>query len=208
MIKLFKDIPEEDVEALLPHAEISMTWLDRAFMFSGGLGAIGSTTMKVLSGGLLVFSRVLWTLSFGLGILAWRVIHGYRRTRMQRDSQRTKHLYYQNLSNNLGSIYTLVSLISQEELKEAGLAYFICATADPPIQSVGDLKSRCESLLTVRFGSPVDFDVADAVHTLDRLKLWSDRGTWRVHPPPMAACQLDAHSIERRKEMHHWRTSL
>lgn len=208
LIKLFKDIPEEDVEALLPHAEISMNWWDRAFMFSGGLGAISSTTMKILSGGLLAVSRILWTLSVGCAILAWRVFHGYRRTRVQRDSQRTRHLYYQNLSNNLGSIYTMVSLISQEELKEAGLAYFICATADPPIQSVGDLKSRCESLLTVRFGSPVDFDVADAVHTLDRMKLWSDRPSWRVHPPEKAAGLLALHCIERRTEMHHWKNCL
>lgn len=202
LIKIFKDIPEEDVEALLPHAEISMNWWDRAFMFGGGIGTIGTTTMKLLTASLLQW---LWILTVGFGVLTWRVFHGYRRTRLQRDSQRTRHLYYQNLSNNLGSIYTLVSLISQEEMKEAGLAYFVCATADPPIQSVGDLKSRCESLLTVRFGSPVDFDVADAVRTLDRLKLWCDRGNWRVHPPQMAAGLLSLHCIERRTEMHHWK---
>lgn len=214
LIKLFKDIPEEDVEALLPHAEVRMGWLDRVFMLSGGVGAAGSTAMKftsalkLLSTGLFAFSRLLWLLIFGFSVMTWRVFHGYRRTRMQRDSQRTRHLYYQNLSNNLGAIYTFVALVSQEELKEAALTYWVCTTAQPAIQSAEDLKARVERLLTDTFGSAIDFDVKDAIQTLDRMKLWNDRASWRVLPLEQAAARLSAHWIERRTEPHHWNRSV
>jgi hypothetical protein len=203
LLKMFKDIPEEDVEALLPHAEVSMSWLDRCFMLSGSAGALGPAALKVVAGGLAALTTAVWTLTIGLGLFVWRTFHGYRRTRLRRDSQRTRHLYYQNLSNNAGTIYTLSSLIAQEEMKEAVLAYFLCATAVLPIRHEADLCERARVLLREQFGVDVDFDAPDAVETLDHLNLWSDRAGFHVLPLEQAAGRLSAHWIDRRSESYH-----
>lgn len=207
LLKMFKDIPEEDVEALLPHAEVSMSWLDRCFMFSGSAGALGPAALKIVAGGLAALTTAVWTLTIGLGLFVWRTFHGYRRTRLRRDSQRTRHLYYQNLSNNAGTIYTLSSLIAQEEMKEAVLAYFLCAAPGPPIRHEADLRKRAMTLLREQFGVEVDYDAPDAIESLDHLNLWADRAGFHVLPLEQAAGRLSAHWIERRSESYHRRMS-
>ncbi|HOW69295.1 MAG TPA: DUF3754 domain-containing protein [Phycisphaerae bacterium] len=206
LLKMFKDIPEEDVEALLPHAEITMNWIDRLFMLGGGAGAIGSTTAqvaKIISAGLMVVSRLLWVVVFGAAVLFWRTLTGYRAARAKRDSQRTRHLYFQNISNNSGTIQMLISMTAQEEIKEAALAYVLCACGAGFLASEAELGAKAESYLRDRFGIQVDFDVADAVRTLDRLGLWDDREGMRVIPLAQAVARLRDHWLHHRSRDHH-----
>lgn len=104
LIKLFKDIPEAGVEALLPHAEVAMDWRDRLLVFGGGAGALGSSAGKILGfvKGVVFLSQLAWVLLVGFAGLAVRAFFGYRRARASRDSRRTQHLYFQNLANNAG----------------------------------------------------------------------------------------------------------
>ena len=138
-IKIFKDIPLGDLEALLPHAEVEMTWLDRVLMLGGGAGTVGTTAMKIskIALSFAMLSRLLWIVLFGAAILTYRTFMGYRRRRSDRDSQRTRHLYYQNLSNNGAALHTLVSLIEQEELKEAGPGVRLLPPTHRPILDAG-----------------------------------------------------------------------
>jgi hypothetical protein len=46
-LKLFREIPSADIEALLPHAEVEMTPLDRLWVVAGGLGALGGVATKI-----------------------------------------------------------------------------------------------------------------------------------------------------------------
>lgn len=206
LLKMFKDIPEEDVEALLPHAEITMSWIDRLFMLGGGAGAIGSTTAqvtKIVSASLLVVSRLLWVVLVGAAVLLWRTLTGYRAARAKRDSQRTRHLYFQNVANNSGTIQMLTSMTTQEEIKEATLAYLLCASSPEPISSEGELGTKVETYLRSRFGIQVDFDVTDAARTLDRLGLWQNRERMQVVPLTTAVSRLRDHWVHHRSQNHH-----
>ena len=189
LLKMFKEIPIEDVEALLPHAEVEMNWFDRVKMFSGGAGALGSTATKVF--GVLALTKLLWVVTIGLATLMVRTFLGYRRARINRDWQRTRHLYYQNLANNAGVIHKLVAMIAQEELKEALLAYAFCAApGSTALRKPEELDRRIETYLLQRFGAQVDFDGPDAIRTLERLELWNDRTALRVVPPQQALGRL------------------
>lgn len=206
LLKVFKDIPDEDVEALLPHARVTMTWVDRLFMFGGGAGAVGSTGMqvvKILSAGILAVSRLLWVVLFGMAVLLWRTFSGYRSAHNRRDSQRTRHLYYQNVANNVGALHMLVSMIAQEEAKEALLAWFMCAPGQPLVSSGEELGSRVETYLKERFRVDVDFDWPDAVRTLARLELWRDPERLLVLPPSEAIARLNEHWTARHSESYH-----
>ncbi|QOJ15456.1 MAG: DUF3754 domain-containing protein [Planctomycetia bacterium] len=206
LVKMFKDIPAADVDALLPHANASMSWLDRTFMISGGVGTLGTTAsqvVKFLSTGLLVASRMLWLLLFGCVMLTWRVFNGYRRARVTRDWHRTRHLYYQNVANNFGVISLLVTMISQEEQKEALLAYFAALLGRGHFEHSAQLRESVDELLRRHFGASVQFDLADALETLDRYGLWENREALCPLSPAEAAARLHALWVARISEGYH-----
>jgi hypothetical protein len=207
IMKLFKEIPIEDVQALMPHAEVRMNPFDRLLLLGGGAGTVGSTAAKVLTtvGSAAAMGKLLWVLILGLGTLAFRTVMGYRRARSNRDSQRTRHLYYQNLNNNAGVIHSLTMMTAQEELKEALMAYAFCMAADDrnPIASKEDLKGRIETYLKDRFDVEVQFDISDALESLTRLRLWADQARLRVVPASQAVERLREHWRSRRSQCYH-----
>lgn len=206
-LKMFKEIPTPDVEALLPHAEVEMNWYDRLKLMGGGAGMLGTTATKLLevASGAVVLSRLLWVVMFGAGLLCVRTFFGYRNVRARRDLQRTTNLYYQNLANNAGVIHSLVSMIAQEDFKEALLAYVFChaATSVDPLRDAGELARRIESFLHERFGVHFTFDIRDACAALERLHLWADASQFRVIPLAAATERLREHWLARQTERHH-----
>ncbi len=209
-LKLFKEIPISDIEALLPHADVRMTWLDRLRLFGGGAGMLGSTGLKVfkLLGAIVYWSRLLWVVLVGAAVLTYRAITGYRQARTMRDSLRTKHLYYQNLDNNAGVIHTLISMIAQEEVKEAILAYCFCLGAGGSISSPADLRGRVESYLAERFAVKTSFDVDDALETLTRFGLWADRHRFCVTEPEKVEHKLRDHWQQGRSLGYHQKNAI
>ena len=205
IIKLFKDIPEEDVEALLPHAEVEMNLLDRLLVFGGGAGALGSTASKVVGAftGVAVLSKLLWVIVVGLLTMTFRTVMGYKRARSNRDSQRTRHLYFRNLGNNSSALQTLVAIVTQEEVKEALLAYAFCQMPKDPITTAAELAAQVEVYLQERFGVQVNFDVDDAVETLTRLELWQARQPLCVICADETVQRLRAHWTARQSERYH-----
>ncbi|MEM1423978.1 MAG: DUF3754 domain-containing protein, partial [Planctomycetota bacterium] len=103
VLKLFRDIPLADLEALMPHANVRMNWFDRAKVFGGSAGALGGVATKLV-GGAALGGALLWAMVIALFGLTIRAFFGYRNTMRHRVGQRTQHLYYQNLANNAGVI--------------------------------------------------------------------------------------------------------
>jgi hypothetical protein len=207
LVKLFKEIPESDVEALLPHAEVSMNIFDRLLVFGSGAGALGSAIWKAilfLTGSVVALSQLLWVVFIGTLMMLYRTLLGYRRTRKRRDSQRTSNLYFQNLANNAAAIQVLVAMIAQEDYKEALLAYVFSAAAHVPADEAS-LDRRVEAYLRERFGTALDFDSRDALNTLDRLGLTLCNSPGRVLPPDRATAQLRALHESRATIEHHIR---
>lgn len=205
LLKLFKDIPAEDVEALLPHAEVEMNLLDRLMLIGGGAGTLGTTGYKVFQilTAAVAFSKLLIVLGVGMLTLATRSILGYRRARLNRDWQRTRHLYYQNLANNGAALHAILAMIMQEEIKESVLAYALCAAANIPIRSAADLREAADAFLAEKFDVQCAFDADDAIESLDRFDLWVDRGVFAVVPPAEALERLRRHWAARRSAGYH-----
>lgn len=201
-LKLFREIPVADVEALLPHAEVAMSGFDQLKIWGGSLGALGGLATKLLES-TVVFSQMLWVGVVALGGLSVRSFLGYRRAKHTRLSQMTHHLYYQNVANNAGVIDQLVASIGQEELKEALLAYVIVHGGG--VGDVAALQRRAASWLHERYGVEVDFDGPDAMETLERLGLWSDLDAWELRSPTEAVETLERCWQQRSTAEHHLR---
>jgi hypothetical protein len=204
-LKLFREIPVAGVEALLPHAEVAMSGLDRLKVIGGSLGALGGVVTKVLSS-TVVASQMLWLGVLALGGLSVRSFFGYRRAKRSRLSQMTHHLYYQNVANNAGVLDQLVGSIGHEDLKEAMLAYAVVHGGQ--VRDETALHDEVAAWLRERFAVEVDFDGPDAVATLARLGLWEDREGWRVRGPQAAVAELERVWQERRTAGHHPRAAL
>jgi hypothetical protein len=136
-------------------------------------------------------------------MLSYRTFMGYRRARSNRDSQRTRHLYYQNLSNNGAALHALVSMIAQEELKEAVLAYAFCHQPGEQSWTAETLAVRVSGYLSERFEVAVDFDALDATESLTRLNLWRETVALRVVPCGEAVERLRKHWHARRSLDYH-----
>ncbi|MEM8836200.1 MAG: DUF3754 domain-containing protein [Planctomycetota bacterium] len=207
ILKMFRDIPVADLEALLPHAEVQMSLFDKAKVFGGGAGALGGLVTKVsqiVAGATFAATQILWVAVVALGGLAMRSFFGYRRTKHFRNSQRTHHLYYQTVANNNGVLATLVAMVGREEVKEALLAYaFLAADDEGKLVSERAIDDRVEMWLLEHFGVEINFDCPDAIETLERFGLFEDRAALRVLPPTEALRAIEAHWCSRRSESYH-----
>ncbi len=199
-LKLFREIPVADVEALLPHAEVAMSPFDRIKVIGGSLGALGGLAGKLFES-TVAATQLMWVAVVALCGLSVRSFMGYRRAKHTRLSQMTHHLYYQNVANNAGVLDRLVASIGHEELKEAILAYALLHGGQDP--EPADLAAAAAAWLRERFDVHVDFDGPDAIETLDRMGLWEDRSTCRIHPPQAASDQLVHNWRERRTAGYH-----
>lgn len=208
-IKLFREIPVVDLEALLPHAEVGMSMFDRIKILGGGVGAVSGATWQavtLLVQGTMIAGQYFWALTLGLAGLSVRSVLGYRRARDLRISQRTHHLYYQNIANNAGVLDLLVSSIRHEEVKETLLAYALLVLRPGEATDRESLSRLAEQWIADRFYVKLDYDVADALESIDRLGLWEDRDALRPVNPEVACARLDAKWRERDTEDYHARS--
>jgi hypothetical protein len=194
-LRLFKDIPIRNVEALLPNANVRMGAKDAVMMVGGGAGAVWTVVTKVLAVGLVAASQLLWVIALPLGGLFWKVFSGYRRAIRDRDSNRAKHLYFQSLGANRSAIHRISFMICEEEIKEAVLLYRFCLDAEKDGRSATEvaIKSEVEKYLKDLTSIDVDFDITDAIETLTRMNLWKDRLELRVIDIPEASGKLEVH---------------
>lgn len=194
-LRLFKDIPIRNVEALLPNANVRMGLKDAVMMVGGGAGAVWTVITKVLAVGLVAASQLLWVIALPLGGLFWKVFSGYRRAIKDRDSNRAKHLYFQSLGANRSAIHRISFMICEEEIKEAVLLYTFCLDAENDGRSTAEvaIKSEIEEYLKDLTSIEVDFDINDAIETLTRMDLWKDRLKLQVIGISEASSKLEAH---------------
>lgn len=196
-LKLFRDIPVADVEALLPHAEATMTVLDRAMIVGMGAGSLGSLA-KVAVVGAASTSALAIPAAIGFGGMAVRSFFGYKRKKKQRTSHRTEHLYEKNLANNAAVLHTLCRMIAHEEAKAAIIAYAVLAARhDLPEQDrwpLDELAARASAYLKERFKITSRFDAGIARATLERLGLMEDAA---LADPDVALETVDGHWTTR-----------
>ena len=199
-LKLFREIPVADVEALLPHAEVAMSPFDRFKVFGGSVGAMGGLLLRMFET-TVAATQFMWLAVAALGGLSVRSLLGYRRAKHVRLSQMTHHLYYQNVANNSGVLDRLVANIGHEELKESLLAYALIRGGE--VHDEASLQQAAATWLRERFDVEVDFDAPDAAQTLARFGLWEDEERWVVRAPAAAQAELTRTWQERRTRGHH-----
>ncbi len=184
-LKAFKNIPETDIEMLLPGTKVLLTKFDRAKILFPTVSGLAITLYKIGRGVLVLslaftlhqlYDQLLgWIIFLGAsGTYIFKSVMSYFRTKSQYQFGLTKSLYLKNLENNLGVIYRILNEAEEQELCEAMLAYTVL-WKDNQARGVGltskELDNVVEQFLLETTAIDVDFEVHDALGKLARLDL-------------------------------------
>ena len=177
-LKIFKNIPQLDLEMLLPGTRIKMTLLDRGRIVLPTLSGLAITIYKILTGAVaLAFAGLYGILAF-LGLVGgtlgygFKSFLGYLRAKDKYQLHLTRSLYYQNLDNNAGVLFRLLDEVEEQEFREAALAYFLLwRHAGTSGWSQQSLDHHAEVFLRQTLDAEIDFEVDDALGKLRRFGL-------------------------------------
>ena len=177
-IKIFKNIPQMDLEMLLPGTRVRMTLWDQGRIWLPTLSGIVMALVKVAKGALMLAFAGLYGLLTFLGLVGGTIgygiksFFGYLRTKDKYQLNLTRSLYFQNLDNNAGVLCRLLDEAEEQELREALLGYFLLWREAPAAGwTEAELDDAAEAYLRERTGIDVDFEVDDALAKLVRLGL-------------------------------------
>jgi hypothetical protein len=200
IIKLFQDVPRADLEMLFPNAQVRMRRVDKLLI---GVPALVSGVVVVATKLIASLIPVLLLLAFwfgardepvqldqgqlvalGVGLAAFggflvRQFTKFKNRKIQFMKSLSESLYFRNLDNDAGVFHHLLDAAEEEEGKEAVLAYHFLRTADEPL-TAAELDARIEDWFTRRWDATFDFEVADGVDKLRRLRLVDDDGRGRL----------------------------
>lgn len=171
-LKLFKDIPREDLEMQFPNTRIKMRLFDKIKLAVTGGGGTAGGVMATLGKLSTAVDPVATLIAVGglLGIL-WRQIAKVFSQRAKYSASLTKNLYFYSLDNNMGALTYLADTAEAEECKEAILAYFFLLIDGETSQA--DLDLRIENYIHQKYTIPMDFEINDGLDKLKKSSLLS-----------------------------------
>ena len=162
-VKIFKDIPMADMEMVFPEKKLRMRPFDKAVLTIVILIAAVMGVIKLnAKGDDFGFLPILIT----LGLLIFKTVTGFLRTRMKYIAKMAQELYSKNLDSDTGVLQYLVDSIEEQEFKESAIAYMLLLNAGEPL-SEEQLDERAEAFISEHFkGLEIDFEVDDALDKL------------------------------------------
>ena len=199
-LKLFKDIPQIDLEMLLPGTRVRISKVDKGKILLPTMSGITLALIKIIKGVALLATATLTGLLSFLGILGGTVGYGvksflgYLRTKDKYHLNLTRSLYFQNLDNNAGVLHRLLDEAEEQETREALLGWFLLWQQAPEIGWTDEQLDDCaERFLSNQFDVDVDFEVEDALQKLDFLGLSrrDSEGRWTATPLAESLRRLD-----------------
>ena len=191
-LKAFKNIPETDVEILLPGSRVRLTHFDKARILFPTISGVIITFYKLFR------SAVVLTVAFSFNaVVGWAMFIGvvvgyvvksvlsYFRTKSNYQYALTKSLFVKNLDNNLSVIYRILHEAEEQEVSEAILAYTLL-WKHPELAVANATGARLDELaekfLMEVSHVEVDFEVHDALAKLARLQIVAcdPHGNWQA----------------------------
>lgn len=176
-LKLFKDIPQMDIEMLLPGTRLRMPKLERGKL---GFTVISSfvlaayklvTTVSlsaIFSGGLFsIFTPITMLLGYG-----YKTAYSFKVSHKTYMLQLTQSLYYQGLDTNAGVLYRLFHDAGEQEVRQALLVYyFLWRFAGPEGWTSEELDAAITRDLMKRIDQQIHLCPRDALARLERMKI-------------------------------------
>ena len=191
IVKLFQNVPKADLEMLFPNSEVRMRKIDKVII--GASAAVGGVVVLVtkLGASILLLAALIayWLglraedvtltkqhfISFALGIgvfgsFIFKEWSKFKNRKIKFMKALSDNLYFKNLDNNAGVFHTLIDAAEEEDCKEAILAYTFLLKSEKGL-SAEELDEQIEQWFVDNYQCELDFEIADALDKLVRLKL-------------------------------------
>jgi len=192
-LRMFKNIPKQDIDMLLPGTRVKFSWFDHVRNVVPSLGGISVTLFKIARIGLFVAAITLNIAAVLLGLFLALIGYMIRSFINHRNAKNrymlnlTRSLYYQKLDTNAGVAYRLLEEAETQRHRECILAYYALLSAGEPI-SLRRFRRRVERMVREMVDIEVQYRATDAI---ELLKTWgvidvNDDGRMHTCPPPEA----------------------
>ncbi|MDD3587948.1 MAG: DUF3754 domain-containing protein [Thermoguttaceae bacterium] len=195
IVKLFKDVPVENIKIIAPKVIFNMPFFERLKVGGSFLGGLGVTFVKVMK--IAMFTgQILLFLAASLIIVIVKGIMSFFNSRTKYLLKYSSSLYFQSFSNNTSAISSLVHMAEEQEIKETILAVYMLYIHRKDVLTEDELDKKVEQWLFEQFGKDVDFEVDDALRKLEEKRLmWKqddgDGVRYNVYPLHDLLARLD-----------------
>jgi hypothetical protein len=154
-------------------------------VYLGGSGSVADADMKTALVALMGIGA--------LGGLAMRQRLKYQRQSLKYHMELADNVYFRNVNNNAGIFDYLIATAEEQECKQALLAYhFIRRAGAAP--TAAEVAVHIETWLSKYFGVNLDFEIDEALETLNRFGLVQREGE-RLFVPVLEAAIIQMHQV-------------
>ena len=184
-LRMFKNIPKEDVDTLLPGARVRISGLDHVKIIVPSLGGFLMSLRKIAQYAILFAVIALhWSLILA-GLLIGYLVKstlGYFEAKKKRELKLTRNLYFQKLDTNAGVGYRIIQQAHRQRTCELIVACYALQTAAEPL-SPRRLRRRCERILREAVDVEIDFQIDRVLNSLQQINYAvCDGKRWRLKP--------------------------
>ena len=181
-LKLFKDLPKNEIPMVLPGAKARLNRLDQSMIGYPLVTGFGLVLYNIIIGFLKVgivalVGITIWPLALAFGGYGYRTYYNYVTKRQNYDLRLTKNLYFQLLDSNSGVISRLIDEAEEQQSREAMLGYY-CLLKYAPDKgwTSQQLDDFVELFFVQHFVKQIDYDVVDGIKKLKLLGLVEELG--------------------------------
>jgi hypothetical protein len=167
-LRMFKNVPKQDIDTLLPGSRVRISGIDHAKIIVPSLGGFLMSLRKIAQYALLFAVIALhWTAILFVLLVGYLIksVMSYFQTKNRYQLNLTRNLYFQKLDANAGVGFHVIAQAHRQSSLEMLLACYAILTSEQPI-STRRLRRRCERILREAIDVEVDFQVD---RTLQRL---------------------------------------
>lgn len=175
-LKLFKDIPKNEIPMVFPGAKVRLNRFDQSMIGYPIVTGLGLVLYNIIIGflkvGIVALVGVTWPLALAFGGYGYRSYYNYVTKRQNYDLRLIKNLYFQLLDSNSGVISRLMDEAEEQQSREALLGYY-CLLKYAPEKgwTSQQLDDFVELFFAQHFVKQIDYDVGECLKKLKSLGL-------------------------------------
>lgn len=167
-IKVFKDMPQHDLQILFPLRTVQFRPFDKLkFLATAGSGTVFgvfTTTGKILAASNPITAGAAL---IGFVALVGRQVSVFFNQRTRYMMELAQKLFFHNLASNRAALSLLLDRAEEEDVKEDLLTLYLLAGSEFPEAEEPARKTAIDRLIASRTGAAVDFELHDALARLE-----------------------------------------
>jgi hypothetical protein len=194
-LKMFKNIPQSDMEMVFPNTAIKFRLFDKVKLTATAGGGLGAGVFGAAGKIALLSTNPVAAAgaAIGLGGVAFRQAKNVMNQKNKYMITMAQNLYSHSLADNRGVLALLADRAAEEDVKEEMLLYAVLAKENVHISQLDQVDEALERYLRSAFGLEANFDVSDALSRLmaDGMVTQRSDGTLDTLRPAQACERID-----------------